>query len=32
MLLIQEQTAFFELDKVKKQNIGIKLANSCVAN
>lgn len=30
MLVIQEQTSFYQLDKKKKQNMGIKLANAIV--
>ena len=30
MLVIEEQTSFYQLDKKKKQNMGIKLANAIV--
>jgi hypothetical protein len=31
MMLITEQTAFFQLIKEKRNNVGIKFANSCIS-
>ena len=32
MLIIQEQTAFYQLDKEKQKNTAIKFANACISN
>ena len=32
MLIIQEQTAFYQLDKEKQKNTAIKFANACISS